>query len=167
MGIQKISEKTGFTSLEIKVISFLFVVFAIGFMIKTFILSGSSDSREMKFDYSEQDSLFWASGIDNYTDTIENVNNKNVDYKQEVLDFRKPDFDSPKTEMILAEKSISLNKADVKTLEQLPGIGPKTAAKIIEYRQSIGKFRMLDELLKVKGIGNSKFSKIKKYLYIE
>jgi len=167
MGIQKISEKTGFTSLEIKVISFLFVVFAAGFILKTFILNDSSNSKEVKFDYSVQDSLFEAAGIENFMDSTGNAGDKNVDYKQEVLDFRKPDFDSRKTEMTLAEKSINLNSADVKILEQLPGIGPKTAAKIIEYRQSIGKFKILDELLKVKGIGNSKFSKIKKYLYIE
>ncbi|MGA7837081.1 MAG: helix-hairpin-helix domain-containing protein, partial [Ignavibacteriaceae bacterium] len=68
---------------------------------------------------------------------------------------------------IPAEKSINLNTANMKSLMRLPGIGPKTAEKIINYRKLKGKFTSLDELLKVKGIGKVKFSKIKKYLYIE
>jgi competence protein ComEA len=49
----------------------------------------------------------------------------------------------------------------------LPGIGEKTAEKIIELRTERGKFKKLDELMDVKGIGEVKFNKIKKFLYIK
>ena len=49
----------------------------------------------------------------------------------------------------------------------LPGIGEKTAEKIIELRKERGKFNTLEELMNVKGIGEVKFNKIKKFLYIK
>lgn len=48
---------------------------------------------------------------------------------------------------------ININKADVKTLTQLKGIGTKKAQAIINYRKLNGEFKSLSELLKIKGIG--------------
>jgi competence protein ComEA len=48
----------------------------------------------------------------------------------------------------------------------LPGIGEKTAEAILQMREKNGKFRKLEELKKVKGIGEKKFEKIKKYIFI-
>ncbi len=48
----------------------------------------------------------------------------------------------------------------------LPGIGIKTAERILAYRKASGRFNSIDELLEVKGIGNSKFDKIKKYIFV-
>jgi len=56
---------------------------------------------------------------------------------------------------------IDLNSADEKTLCSIPGIGPSTAKKIIEYRDSKGSFGKPDDLLEVPGIGKKKFEKIK------
>ncbi len=166
LGFEKISEKTGFTRLEIKVLLFLLVVFICGAGLKLILRPNSSEYKN--FDYSVQDSLFLNAGKSKINDEITVPDtHKNVDYKQEVLDFRKPDFTERKTVDIPAEKSIDLNTANTKSLIRLPGIGPITAEKIINYRKLKGKFTSLDELLKVKGIGNVKFSKIKKYLYIE
>jgi competence protein ComEA len=67
----------------------------------------------------------------------------------------------------LNEKSININTATKDELTKLPGVGEKTADNIILLRNKRGKFTRLEDLLDVKGIGESKFNKIKKFLYIE
>lgn len=49
---------------------------------------------------------------------------------------------------------IDLNTADAKTLEQLPGIGEKKAAAIVEERQTNGPFTSLEDVCRVKGISD-------------
>jgi competence protein ComEA len=61
-------------------------------------------------------------------------------------------------------KKININEADEKQLEKLPGIGPTKAKRIIEYREKNGKFKSLDELLNVNGIGPKTLEKIENYL---
>ncbi|HVT13418.1 MAG TPA: helix-hairpin-helix domain-containing protein [Fimbriimonadaceae bacterium] len=59
---------------------------------------------------------------------------------------------------------VSLNAATAQQLEAIPGIGPATAQKIVEYRQEHGGFASVDDLLAVKGIGPKKLSAMRKYL---
>ncbi len=56
---------------------------------------------------------------------------------------------------------ININTASAKTLTQLAGIGPKTANNIVAYRKKHGKFKKIDDLLQVKGIGEKTLKKIK------
>ncbi len=56
---------------------------------------------------------------------------------------------------------ISINSADADLLSKLPGIGPATAEKIILYREENGLFQQLEDLMKVSGIGENKFAKIR------
>jgi competence protein ComEA len=56
---------------------------------------------------------------------------------------------------------VNLNTATVADLEQLPGVGAKTAARIIEYRQKRGPFKKIEELMNVQGIGEKSFLKLK------
>jgi competence protein ComEA len=74
--------------------------------------------------------------------------------------------ESPKTEIPLLDK-VNINKADLKILTSLPGIGIKTAEKIIQLRDKKGRFSKIEDLLDVKGIGTKKFEKLKNFITIE
>jgi competence protein ComEA len=56
---------------------------------------------------------------------------------------------------------LNLNAATVDQLETLPGIGRKTAERIIEYRTKNGGFKRIEDLMNVKGIGEKSFLKLK------
>lgn len=158
-GLTKLSEKIGFTETEIKVIIFLLVIFSIGFGYKYFFIDKNKPSYK-RFDYSKQDSLFYAAIK---KDSLDKINkSKLVDYKQEVLDFNKLNVD--KQHKI---KKIELNSANSKALKSIPGIGRVIAGNIIKYRTDNNGIKKIKELLNIKGIGQIKFTKIKKYLYIE
>jgi len=62
---------------------------------------------------------------------------------------------------------ININTATQTELETIPGIGPSTALKIIEYRSQNGKFNSIEELKNINGIGDSKFENIKNYITIK
>jgi competence protein ComEA len=56
---------------------------------------------------------------------------------------------------------VNINTASATDLEALPGIGAKTAARIIEYRQKNGPFKKIEELMNVRGVGEKNFLKLK------
>lgn len=56
---------------------------------------------------------------------------------------------------------VNINTADVKAFDSLPGIGPALAQRIIDYRAAEGSFQTLEDLKKVRGIGEEKFAKMK------
>ena len=62
------------------------------------------------------------------------------------------------------ENFISLNSSSASTLEKLPGIGPATAAKIVEYRTKIGSFSSIEQITEVPGIGNKLLEQIRDQL---
>ena len=62
--------------------------------------------------------------------------------------------------------SINLNTATLDQLETLPGIGRKTAERIVEHRQKSGGFKKIEELMNVKGIGEKSFLKIKPMVFV-
>jgi len=78
---------------------------------------------------------------------------------------------SPKNnlEIVSAEghyAAININKAMPEQLERLPGIGPVLAQDIVSYREESGRFKKLQDIKKVKGIGDKKFEKIKDLITI-
>jgi competence protein ComEA len=56
---------------------------------------------------------------------------------------------------------LDLNRATEEDFDALPGIGPRLAERILEYRKSAGAFHSLDELRAVKGIGKKTFERIR------
>lgn len=61
---------------------------------------------------------------------------------------------------------ININTATKADLETLPGIGESTALKIIEYRKEKGKFKLIEDIKQVNGIGENKFNKIKELITV-
>lgn len=61
----------------------------------------------------------------------------------------------------VASGPININRATLRQLDSLDGIGPVIAGRIIEYRKKNGSFLTIDDLQKVSGIGVAKFAQIK------
>jgi competence protein ComEA len=59
------------------------------------------------------------------------------------------------------ESKININKAVETELQNLPGIGPAKAAAIVEYRNTSGPFKTVDDLKNISGIGDKTFEKLK------
>ena len=57
--------------------------------------------------------------------------------------------------------TVNINTASVAELDALPGVGSKTAALIIEYRQKNGPFKKIEELMNVRGVGEKNFLKLR------
>ena len=51
-------------------------------------------------------------------------------------------------------QKVDLNKATEEELEALPGIGVKTARAIVDHRKTIGRFKSMEQLLRVRGVGD-------------
>src|ERR1700732_1982167 len=63
-------------------------------------------------------------------------------------------------------KPININSASAEELQQVPGIGPVTADKILQMRKSYGAFKSVDDLLAIRGIGKKRLEKMRKYLTV-
>jgi len=61
---------------------------------------------------------------------------------------------------------VNLNTATAQQLETLPGVGPVTAAAILEWRTQHGIFSSVDELLEVSGIGEATLGELKPYVHV-
>lgn len=64
-------------------------------------------------------------------------------------------------EVKAAQQLVNINAATLEALEALPGIGPVTAQRIIDYRTEHGAFASVDQLVEVKGIGDKSLAKLR------
>jgi competence ComEA-like helix-hairpin-helix protein len=64
------------------------------------------------------------------------------------------------------EKPVNINTASSEELQQVPGIGPATAQKILQMRKSYGPFKSVDDLLAIRGLGQKRLDKMRKYLTV-
>ena len=64
------------------------------------------------------------------------------------------------------DEKVNINQATANQLQQIDGIGKTIAGRIIEFRETYGPFKTIDEVKKVKGIGEKIFEKIKLHLDI-
>lgn len=117
--------------------------------------------------------------------TTEEADLSNVNLAYSLSDGRKikiPNINEENKETIVEEKAgediiiegnkseeekININKATQTEIETLPGIGPSTALKIINYRNEHGKFEKIEDVKNVSGIGDSKYENIKEYICVE
>ncbi len=61
-------------------------------------------------------------------------------------------------------KTVNVNTATVAEFQLLPRIGPSVAARIVEQREKNGPFKTLDDLMLVRGIGESTYEQLKPYV---
>jgi competence ComEA-like helix-hairpin-helix protein len=64
------------------------------------------------------------------------------------------------------DKPVNLNTATSEQLQQVPGIGPVTAGKILQMRKTYGPFKSVDDLLAIRGLGAKRLDKMRKYLAV-
>lgn len=62
-------------------------------------------------------------------------------------------------------KKVNINTADITELKTLPGVGDKTAQKIIDYREN-KKFKKIEDIMNIESIGENKFKNIKDYISV-
>ncbi len=117
---------------------FLVAVFACTLSLSTLSVNASAASKE---------------GVTAQTDTVKMAKTA-IDGKKSVSKVKKE-----------IPHDVNINTADKELLTQLPGIGPVTADTILKYRKDNGQFKSIDELTKVKGIGEKTLVKLKPYLY--
>ena len=158
----EVSQKFGLTELELSVILFFTAFFIIG--LGAYYFKYQNEYVEHKnYSYVKEDSLYNSSFNQN---SKQKLNEKVVDSKQELLDFSK-DNKTIEDNSVLLESSININTASINELVLLPGIGRKTAEKIVNLRSVRGKFNKIEELLDVNGIGEAKLNKISKFITLE
>ena len=61
---------------------------------------------------------------------------------------------------------ININTANISELKQITGIGESTANKIVDYRENVGKFKKIEDIKEVKGIGDAKYESLKNKITI-
>lgn len=84
-----------------------------------------------------------------------------VPYKDEIAGGSSTGDTLPIASMSNVNSKININRATEKELETLPGIGPTRAQAIIQYRNTNGAFRKIEDLMEVKGIGPAIFENLK------
>ena len=62
---------------------------------------------------------------------------------------------------------IDLNTATLEELIIIPGIGRKTASKIVRFREKMGPFSEIETLKRIKGLGKKQYDKIKRHLFVD
>ncbi len=166
--MNKLIKMISFTRSEIRVILFIVMVLASGFLIRYYkqVIGNGSLAP---YDYSESDSIFKERSLNAGRKTLTDVSDFNdkelaeaIRQSEDSLSLQLKSF----TEEYSGPK-ININTATVDDFVDLPGIGESIAGKIIEYRESRKGFKKVDDMMNVKGIGKKKFAKIKNYIKTE
>lgn len=94
-------------------------------------------------------------------DAEERVEEPNVQKAADVVTGRSDESPKEAEQSRPAEPPLNINDANVAALDGLPGIGPSKAEAIIAYRTAHGPFETIEDIMKVKGIGEAVFAKLK------
>ena len=137
---KRLLEYLAFTKNEQKVFLFLSVVLLSGIAVKAY-KAYIVPQTPAEYDYTGSDSVFTAR-----------------------TQISAADSSGSSKETI---KKIDLNTATKSELMTLPGVGESTADRILLHREERGSFKNIDELKKVKGIGEKKFEKLKLHIEVK
>lgn len=159
--ISRVAEKIGFTDTELSVVLFFVFLIATGSVYKVVF---SRKSPPPSYSYSKQDSLFYA--IMNDTAALTPSHDSLFASVDSIYDMKDIVKQKPGKHNVPAN-GIDINHASVTELDLLPGVGLKTAEKILAYRKQIGRFKKIEQLMEIKGIGEAKFEKMKAYIIIK
>jgi len=150
------------------VIGFLVVTFTAGVVIK---YSGCRTPQE--YDYSETDKNFESKLKSTFEelkqsppDSISKIRAEELRVLAESLGVETEKTGKVKN-LIKPGTKLNLNNSTAAELETLPGIGRVMAERIVEYRESRGLFRNINEIKNVNGIGDKKFLDIKEFITTE
>ena len=138
----------------------IFILILIYSIFSNFFVSKSIDDKKIKVKVNDQEysvdvgTTFKELKEEYDLDASSNVADEAILYENQEVDINDN------------AGKISINKATYEELITLPGIGPKTAEKIVEYRNTYGPFWSLEDIKKVKGIGDKKYAKLKEYITI-
>ncbi|NOS85058.1 MAG: hypothetical protein HOP31_07945 [Ignavibacteria bacterium] len=166
--MKKFIKKTGLTSKELGVISFLLVTFCAGLLVK---YSGWKKANE--YDYSETDKNFESRLKSTYEELKSAPGDSNAKLRSTELNALADSLgleienNAKERRSLKPGVKVNINTALAADLLELPGIGQVMAERIIEYRETNGKFSSPEELKKVKGIGDKKFDDIKNHIITE
>ena len=107
-------------------------------------------------------------GMKVHIPTVEETkaNNQNENNSENSIETQEDTQTKIITSNTKTQGKININTATEEELDTLPGIGPSTANKIIDYRKENGKFKSVEEIKEVSGIGDAKYEKIKKLITI-
>lgn len=109
-----------------------------------------------------------AGGLTDGADT-ESVNRAEEVADGQKIVIRHLEESSEEESIINSDKSsgkVNINTADLSELQSVPGIGPATAQKIIEYREHNGKFKSVEDILNVSGIGDKTLENMRPYITV-
>ncbi|MFI3254926.1 MAG: ComEA family DNA-binding protein [Eubacteriales bacterium] len=83
------------------------------------------------------------------------------------VETEKEEVAPPLEEIFVVTFPINLNTASLEELDALPSIGEKRAEDIIAYRDSVGGFQSIEEIMEISGIGVSTYEGLKDLVYLE
>lgn len=98
---------------------------------------------------------------------IPSVNEEDIKNEYIVSDSGKNVIISDEENKDYNTRIVNINTANQTELEQLPGIGSSIATRIIDYRNKNGKFRNIEDIKNVTGIGDNKYEKIKDFIKVK
>lgn len=159
----------GFTRQEQQIILFLVVSLLIGSFLKVY----NRIQQKVKVAAVEPGQI---EAFKTYADSLEQVANEAIEAPNlpgtesdeiAVVDAISSSANSDRPTETESTLLLDLNTASKEELQSLPRVGPVLAQRIVDYRAQIGAFGEIEELKKVKGIGDKTFEKIKPYVSLK